>query len=432
MLDPRTRTVLNRFGMGAKPGEISRVGSDPKGWLSEQIDSKKPPVLEGIFMDDERGRGSWRFHDDKAVTQPKHKAMFLQDHLVRLRRTIGCSNSFLERLALFWSNHFSVSIFEMEQLMTLCVPHENEVARAHTLGRFSDMLKTCCRHKMMLRYLDLFESRGTRSQWAAEHPNRGRPYNENYAREVMELHTIGFGSGYTQDDVVEMSLLLTGWNYKEDGWSGFDPSRHEPGPRRVFGKDFPDAGEEATDLALDWLSTHPKTAARLSRKLAAHFLGDEPPEAAVSAMEKAWLDSGGWLSDVYKALIAFDGAYDPKPAKYKSPFDFVVSAARALDIPAHPGMLEALSDLGQPQFVCQKPTGYGDDEIFWLSPSGVVGRTNAAAQLAAAAPKGPEAAALWEEFCGTSNRQAEKWIRGAVDRPEGLLLMLLSPEFQWR
>jgi uncharacterized protein (DUF1800 family) len=228
--------------------------------------------------------------------------------------------------------------------------------------------------------------------------------NENYAREIMELHTLGVDGGYTQQDVTELARILTGWTMTlgdgprrgrrrdeametmdpGDSIFGFDPARHDNGTKTWLGHTVTAAGQAEGEFALDVLARHPATARHISTQLARHFVADDPPPALVNRLARRFLDADGDIRAVLTALFDSPEFRDPRPTKFKTPYEYVLSAVRAAGIPVtnvRP-LLATLSQLGQPLYGCQTPDGYKDTEADWLNPAAVTQRVNFATALA--------------------------------------------------
>lgn len=462
--------AANRFGLGARPGELQQIGNDPRGWLLGQL-GPAPAIAayEGLpgsadylrdLFDYQQQRRQRRARMEAGATNvPRggegRRALLqgLQRELV-LRQGVATATatSFRERLVRFWSNHFAISVDKFQAAL-FAAPMEREAIRPNVTGRFADMLLAVERHPGMLIYLDNQKSIGPESR-AAERGRRratgnsGAPkrgLNENLAREIMELHTLGVNGGYTQADVIEFARAITGWGIAHPGERGggsgafvFRPGAHEPGSRRVLGKTFAQSGEQQGVAILHMLALHPATANHLSLQLARHFVADEPPPALVARMARTYLDTGGELAAVYRTLIQDDAAWAPPARKFKNPDDFAVSALRAtgLDDPASLGLsLQLQSQLGRPVFQPRSPAGFGDTAADWGGPDALFKRVQAAQALADRLPdmQGSTPLALAQAALGpTLDAQTATALRRAESVQQGVALLLASPVFQWR
>ncbi|MGA2672703.1 MAG: DUF1800 domain-containing protein [Terracidiphilus sp.] len=328
----------------------------------------------------------------------------------RLTRDIDSNAQLQEVMTDFWLNHFNVFLHKNEETPYYLVSYERDVIRPRALGKFEDLLEATAHSPAMLLYLDNSSSMGPDSPAAehaktaaARHPGKQKTpegLNENYARELMELHTLGVNGGYTQADVIQVARVLTGWTVdrpQRGGGFKFDENRHEPGDKKVLGQKIKENGEQEGRELLHVLALQPATARFLSRKLAVRFAGDDPPQSLVDRMAKSYLASGGDMAVVLKTLFHSpefwaSGAYR---AKMKTPLDYVVSAARASNasIDNLQPLVNALREMGMPLYGAVPPTGYNWQSSAWVSTGALVNRMNFA--LALAANKLPGIAVSW-------------------------------------
>lgn len=464
--------AATRFGLGARPGEIEAATGDPQGWLRAQIraagadlalpdrtlSAERVSALR-IYQADRRMRRAvadeqaGMDREDMDAPDPAQIAARMirdttaVDYLARARLGASTAASFRERWTLFWCNHFTVS---GTKLVTGVVvgPFEQEAIRPRVFGTFEDMLIASTSHPGMLLYLDQVQSVGPNTLAAkmlARRPaERGGPLrglNENLAREVLELHTVGIDGGYSQADVTEFAHCLTGWSIggpREPARTGqfvFRAAAHEPGARTVLGKRYADGGVEQAAAVMRDLAAHPKTARRLARKIATHFVADEPPAELVADLEKAWLASGGDLGKVAEALIASPAAWASEAQKFKTPYEFLVSGYRLIG--GQPGAIEhiapTLNALGQRPFVPPSPKGWPDEAAHWAPPDALIKRMNWAEAFAAVVAPERDPNALARSGLGARlSPKVEKAVARAESRPEALALLLMSPEFQRR
>jgi uncharacterized protein (DUF1800 family) len=319
----------------------------------------------------------------------------------RLTRDIYANAQLQEVMTDFWLNHFNVYLRKNEQMPYYLVSFERDVIRPRALGKFEDLLEAVAHSPAMMLYLDNAESMGPDSPAAqrakiaaARRPDAKKKadagLNENYARELMELHTLGVNGGYTQADVTQVARVLTGWTVDRPQFGGdfvFAPQRHEGGTKTVLGTKIKENGEMEGRELLHMLAMRPATAQFLSRKLAIRFVSDDPPKALVDRMAKSYLQSGGDIPTVLKTLFhspEFWAASDFR-AKVKTPLEFVVSAARAsnANIQNFQSLTNALRQMGMPLYGCMPPTGYKWDASDWVSTGALVDRMNFALSLAA-------------------------------------------------
>jgi uncharacterized protein (DUF1800 family) len=300
----------------------------------------------------------------------------------------------------FWLNHFNVYIRKNQNEPYLLPSYERDVVRPHALGKFEDLLVATAKSPAMLLYLDNAQSIGPTSLAAtraararAVMPDsavaKARPQglNENYARELMELHTLGVNGGYTQADVTQVAKVFTGWTVEplRGGDFQFEERRHEPGPKTVMGMTIHEGGEHEGLEVLHMLATSPATAKFLSNKLAVRFVSDTPPQTLVDKMAKAYLDSDGDIATVLRTMFEAPEFWSQQVyrAKMKTPLEFVVSAVRAgnteIDNPLP--LVRALDKLGMPLYGMQTPNGYNWTADPWVSTGALVSRMNFAIAL---------------------------------------------------
>jgi uncharacterized protein (DUF1800 family) len=319
----------------------------------------------------------------------------------RLTRDIYSNAQLQEVMTDFWLNHFNVYLRKNEQMPYYLVSYERDTIRPHAMGKFEDLLEAVAHSPAMLIYLDNAQSIGPDSLAAgrakmvnARRPNAKRQapegLNENYARELMELHTVGVNGGYTQADVTQVARVLTGWTVDRPQLGGefqFNDNRHEPGTKKVMGAKIKDGGETEGRELLHMLAMRPATAEFISRKLVIRFVSDDPPQALVDRMAKAYMASGGDIPTVLKTLFRspeFWAAGDDS-AKVKTPLEYVVSAVRAsnANVANFEPLVNALKQMGMPLYGCVPPVGYKWDEGDWVSTGALVDRMNFALSLAA-------------------------------------------------
>lgn len=430
--------ACNRFGLGARPGDVAAVATDPRGWLEAQIRTQQADgAIENSaarfrrFLADAGNAGQLL-----QALRPA-RGLYIQDVTWRTQNSVTTVQPFAERLVQFWSNHFAVSL-DRAVVGPLAVPYENEAIRPHVFGKFSEMVLASARHPAMLLYLDNIRSIGPSSMARrnrSENAAAPKGLNENYAREVMELHTLGVDGGYTQTDVRELAKILTGWSLdRQNGTFMFRPAAHEPGVRTVLGKSFADNGEEQGIAALRFVSMQPATARHIATKLARHFIADNPPAGAVSALANTFLRSDGDLSAVTRTLIALDEAWHPDPRKYKSPYEHVISSFRAVGASALDArILNSFEVLGQRSFAAPSPQGWPDTEVGWLSGDGLMRRIEWSQAMASTLPTNLDARSIAPDVLGPWLTGDTKFmLQGAPSSSDALALLFLAPEFQRR
>ncbi len=462
--------AATRFGLGALPGEIEAARADPAAYLKAQIHPEGADQPDGDFasagqrlMDlrqfQQMRREAKQDGDPKADPVKQAEAVLRDDvgaeFLARMRLAASTDAAFRERWALFWFNHFTVSAVKLETAVVVG-PFEREAIRPLVFDRFETLLVASTQHPAMLTYLDQAQSVGPdspaaglgRAGVAALKPLKG--LNENLAREIMELHTLGVGSGYTQADVTEFARALTGWSIvganadrfggagmgKEPGTFVFRPGFHEPGARTILGKTYPDGGEEQARAVLKDLARHPATARHIAGKLARHFVADDPPPALVARLERSFNASGGRLDVVARTLIDSPEAWSPAQDKFKTPYEFIVSAYRAADLPPRTlkDVAPTLTNLGQKPFSAPSPKGWAEDSGDWAAPDAIVKRMSWSEAFAQqTAPLMGDPMQLAQAALGARlSPPVATAISRAESRPEAFSILLMSPEFQRR
>ncbi|WP_020181109.1 DUF1800 domain-containing protein [Methylopila sp. M107] len=355
----------------------------------------------------------------------------------RFVRVRNADIGFVERLVSFWADHLTVSSRVAAYLRWVVGAYEREAIRPHVFGRFEDMLLASARHSAMMRFLDSQNSIGPNSAVG----RRGRKgLNENYAREVMELHTVGVSAGYSQQDVIALAKALTGWTiekrYKETNVSAFEyrPEAHEPGDQRILGKLYKDGGVEQGEAALRDLARHPATARRVAERLATAFVSDAPPPALVDRLERSFNDTGGDLKELASTLIASDEAWDAAPAKMRSPQEFVFATIRLVNRQPDPDrLISALDTLGQPMWGATSPKGYSIVGRDWIAPDAQTNRLDFAVDLARDYADSIDPNARAEDVLGAEmSDETRTAVKRAGSREQALALLIMSPEMQRR
>ncbi len=343
---------------------------------------------------------------------------------------------FAERMVMFWANHFAVSVKKSQPLAMTAGAFEREAIRPNIFGRFADLLLAVETHPAMLLYLDNDQSIGPDAP-AGRNGKRG--LNENLAREILELHTMGVGSGYTQTDVTSFAKVITGWtvNKNDDrapiGFVFFDRA-HEPGAQTILGKTYRQSGMDQGKAVLDDLARHPATAQHIAAKLARHFVADDPPPELIARLADAFRKTDGDLAEVSRVLIASPEAWTAELKKMRSPVEYAIAAVRATGVPLKPkAFVAALNAMGQPWWQPGGPNGFPDTVAAWASPEGLSTRVDFANALANATDPGVDPRAFAASRLGAllKHRTAEAVAR-AETHAQGIALGLLSPEFMRR
>jgi uncharacterized protein (DUF1800 family) len=364
---------------------------------------------------------------------PLPQKLFLQEATARVEAAVAAEIGFAERLVWFWSNHFCVTA---DKVQAMAGGYEREAIRAHALGRFGDMLLAAEGHPAMLLYLDNAQSIGPNSTGGI---NQTKGLNENLAREILELHTLGVDGGYTQDDVTRFANVLTGWSVIP---TGPDPERgsefvfikrsHEPGPLTVLGKVYPDTGVEQGRAVLADLARHPKTATHIATKLARHFIADQPPPALVNRLARRFMDTDGNLKEVAKTLILGSEGWSPKQEKIKRPGEWMVATLRASGIPLNIGQLTgAQTQLGESLWRPAAPKGFPDDNAAWTD--GLAQRLDMANEFANRFAGKVDPQAMLDTALGPlASQETRETVARAGSRAQAIALLLMAPEFQRR
>ena len=446
-VDERLR-ALNRFGLGAKVGEAARMG-EPRAWLKRQVGGDA--ALAGSLSTRAELGAAIRAYRMVRQDQPRERQEARRritgiagaEMRAAISARVATQRPFVERLVAFWSNHLCVSTAAKLPVIALAGSYEREVIRPHLFGRFEDMVLASARHPAMLIYLDNFQSIGPGSRAARmSRARQPRGLNENYARELLELHTLGVNGGYTQADVTELARLLTGWTV--DGFGRpqatgdiafrFDPRLHEPGRKRVVGVTYQDGMEEG-ERAIRNLCRHPSTARFVATKLVAHFVADSPPAPAVERVAKVFAESGGDLREVSLALVELPEAWSTAERKFRAPQDWLVAALRAFDFrEVGDPMIQVLRQLRHPLWSPPSPKGYGDSRQEWADPDSLMNRAELARTVARrVARAGIEPRALLEVMEVAADDPARTMLADrSIGVDERIALAIAGPAFQWR
>ena len=470
--------ALHRFGMGPRPGSIAVIEADPRGALIAELERPPASLVAASALpssakafrtvaDANAKRQARLIIATKAQEEAKRQQMsaapsmgegvgqsgaemaakaaadavpdpgrpiYLEEAKIRTEAALDAEIGLTERLVWFWSNHFCISA---DKIQSMSGAYEREAIRPHVLGRFADLLLAVDSHPAMLFYLDNLASMGPNSIAGI---NRAKGLNENLARESLELHTLGVRSGYTQDDVISFANVLTGWtlvpagdNPEHGGEFTFNPRLHEPGAQKIMGKVYEDEGVEQGRAVLRDLSTHPATATHVASKLARYFIADTPPAALVERMAKVFLDTGGDLKEVAKAMVLADESWAGPATKLKCPSEWVVGMVRACGIAQVDPVrfTEGQTLLGERLWRPSSPKGYPDDEASWID--GMGRRLDVANSFAERLAGRIDPQYVIETVLGSSvSAEVTQAVGGAESRQQALALLFMSAEFQRR
>jgi uncharacterized protein (DUF1800 family) len=489
--------ALNRFGLGPRTGSIAAIASDPRGALMAELDRPgagrvpNPELMSSAVAT----RAAFAFQqvqrelrrnaksapkesqesreskdaakdvakdskdaaapapsagaaktpsdskpDPKPETRPNAgiapQQIYLDEAKARLTTALDAEIGFVERLAWFWSNHFCVSADKFG-VRPIAGAYEREAIRANVLGRFVDMLRAVETHPAMLLYLDNARSIGPTSQAGK---NRGRGLNENLAREILELHTLGVRTVYTQDDVTSFAKVITGWSIippAQDPVRGgeftFNPRMHEPGTQTIIGQPYADAGFDQGRRVLADLARHPATAQHVAHKLARHFVADDPALALVERLAKRFRDTEGDLKEMAKTLVAAPEAWATPRGKLRRPTEWIVASLRAtgVNVADIRPVMQVQNLLGEPLWRPPAPNGFADDDATWLD--GLSQRLDVANQMATRIAAAADPNAVFEEaLAPIASAETRRTVARAESRTQALALLLMAPEFQRR
>jgi len=448
--------ALHRFGFGPRAGSIEEIAADPRGAVIAELDRPGAGQItnpdlpssgaanRAVFeYNAERNANQKRPRRDAAQATmeaapakpeavPLPRQLFRNDARARIDAALNAEIGLVERLVWFWSNHFCVN----QEKTVMAGAYEREAIRPHVLGRFVDMLLAAEAHPAMLLYLDNAQSIGPNSIAGI---NRDKGLNENLAREILELHTLGVRTTYTQDDVTNFAKVLTGWtilptvtNPDHGGEFVYIKRAHEPGPQTVIGKDYDDTGTEQGRAVLADLARHPATAKHIATKLARHFVADDPPPALVHRLTQRFLETDGDLKEVTHALVAAPEAWAPEQAKIKRPGEWIVTALRATGQTGEIGrIIQAGNLLGEPLWRPPAPKGFSDENAAWLD--GLAQRLDIANTFAHREGLAVEPAAVMDAALGPlASAETRRAVVGAESRPQAMTVLLMASEFQRR
>src|SRR5579883_2473663 len=481
--DPQTALLaLNRFGFGARggaAGDLANAAADPRGFVKADLKTPNCVLLDmpGLQPTPALTRIAFAYQDEVKQTREAKKAeastetpdkekmsavatpdkatsnasmqakeplnpiqkTFRAEALARLQRALIADCGFGERLVTFWSNHFSISAAKGQLGRIWAGAFEREAIRPHVFGRFADMLKAVEQHPAMLFFLDNQQSLGPDSRAGQ---NRKRGLNENLAREIMELHTLGVGGGYTQADVTSLARIITGWTFAgKQGQLGtpgmfvFNANAHQPGPQVLLGKSYADTGLAQGEAALADLAHHPSTAKFIATKFARHFVADDPPPTLIARLESSFRKTDGDLRALAATLVDSDEAWQTPARKIRSPYEYLIAAGRLLaQVPDEPSRyLGALNLLGQPLWAPSGPNGFPDTNATWAAPEGMKLRLDIAAQISSRLGDNVDPRDLVELVAAdAASQETRQTIARAESRQQALALLLMSPEFQRR
>jgi uncharacterized protein (DUF1800 family) len=462
--------ALNRFGLGARRGEFRTIG-DPRAWLRAQLEGgppaqEAPPlaspsaIAEAIHAFRQPGQAD---PQQRQVARRRLVEIALAEARAALESRVTSGRPFLERLVAFWSNHLCVSTAGKVLVAPLAGSYERDVIRPHVLGKFEDMVLASAKHPAMLVYLDNFQSigPGSRAAQLARRQRTSRGLNENYARELLELHTLGVNGGYTQQDVQELARILTGWtiaglfgagramrrltargrlqripadhDHEAIGFQ-FQDALHEPGARTVLGKRYGEDGVAQGERVIRDLCRHPSTAQFVAAKLVTHFVADDPPAPTVGRIARVFRESGGDLAAVSRALIELPEAWDASTRKFRPPQDWLVAVLRAFQVDSVAEMtVGVLRQLRQPLWAPQAPKGFGDSTQEWADPDSLLNRAELARTFARRLRIDDDPGVLLDVVDVADSDPVRKMLADrTISAADRVALGVAGPAFQWR
>jgi len=445
--------AANRFGFGPTPGDLQKIAPDPIGWATRQLDARyvhnallaQLPSTAATIKDSmglmkraKQAKDSGNAEEQRKMQREAIKGLrddYIGEAGARTRAAITSQAPFFERLVQFWSNHFTVSATK-RQTLPLVAAFERDAIRPHILGSFSDLLRASSRHPAMLLYLDNARSIGPNSM-AGKRRNKG--LNENLAREILELHSLGVAGGYTQSDVIALAKMLTGWTAdaeaKGDG-SGFLFVNliHEPGDKTLLGKTYRNSGVQEAEAALADIANHPATATFIATKLARHFVADEPSTATINTLATAYRRYNGQLVPLYKTLLGLPEVWQNPIGKIKTPNDYIISLMRASGLEAEDKLLaSAYKNLNQVPFSASSPAGWSDQGKDWIGGEALLRRIDLAQSVAKAIHTKVSPQNVFAQTIGpVASPATTEAVRRAGSPAEALTLIFASPEFQRR
>ena len=488
--DPHAALLaLNRFGFGARGGtatDLANVTADPRGFVKadlktsggvsldlpelqktaalaemafayqaeakEQREAAKSNAAEmsreeamrtGAGQANDRGKETLNglTQTEPSTAKPPNiiQRTFRAEALARVQRALAVDCGFGERLVTFWSNHFCISAVKGQLGRIWAGAFEREAIRPHVYGHFSDMLMAVEQHPAMLFFLDNQQSQGPDSRAGQ---NRKRGLNENLAREIMELHTLGVDGGYTQTDVTSLARIITGWTFVgrqaklgPPGTFVFNENAHEPGPQTLLRKVYPNTGLAQGEAALADIARHPSTARFIATKFARHFVADDPPPGLVGRLEETFRRTDGDLLALATTLVDSDEAWQEPVSKIRSPYEYLIATGRLLaNNPDEPSRyLGGLNLLGQPLWSPPGPNGFPDTNAAWAAPEGMKLRLGIATQVASRLAESVDPRDLLQLAAGeAASQETQQAVARAESRQQALALLLMSPEFQRR
>lgn len=454
----KTKAFLasHRFGLGPRPGEIDTISPDPRRWVVEQIGpSPLPAELRDLDTTRERLEQFYQQKDIQAQGGGRHvfRERVFPEIATCFQLRVNTERPLIERMVAFWSNHFTIGVGRARAAV-LAPIFQREAIRPHVFGRFEELLFAAVTHPAMLDYLDNVRSVGSRSRLGVR---RGLSLNENLAREVLELHTLGVDGGYTQPDIENLAAVLSGWGVYDPrlearrprferlmqgepvsvdvGSATFYHFAHEPGPKTLLGKRYAENGPDELRSALRDIASHPSTARFIATKMARHFVADEPPAPVIKKLVGVYQNTRGDLAALTKALVSTDRAWSMPWAKAKTPQDYVVSSLRVTGMRSVASIQlgESLTQMGQTPFGAPSPQGWADTASVWLTPGSLMRRVEWAQGLARQLAGSINPNTLLQDALGPlASAATRRLVSRAASPGDAIAFVLASRELQRR
>jgi len=442
--------AINRFGFGGASGEIRKAAINPKQTLINSLSNITPPSNAPTAIKMMRLFSEHKYQKEdlknklviKKQNLIKPKKVEQENAVIVLKEAINSKNSVNWRLLDFFSNHFSVTPNNTKTRF-ITPSMEWDAIAPNLMGSFSKMLIAVTSHPAMLLYLNNENSIGPRSKNGKKNKKLG--INENLAREIFELHTLGVDSGYTQDDIIELAKGISGWSVinplepedlKRKKAFIFKSKNHEPGHRVILNKKYFERknGIKQGKSILKDLAKHPATAKHICTKLARHFISDTPDEKLIHEMVSTWLKTRGNLKYVYKSMLNSKYAWEATPKKYKTPREYVISTFRLFNKTnaSAEELMNALNNLGQPPFRAGSPKGYGDTKSHWDGASSLYTRIKWAAQIAKKNDQYNIKKLIETSLSNNLSEQTQLIVSRAESQQQAITLLLASPDFLYR
>lgn len=457
-LDEVTLTGLHRFGLGPR-SDLQYEKSDPRDLILGDLLRLQVPSALGLKDSGAASREAFANRQDRRAEQKRQRELRLSDPkqanfpptaataiagtpaaLIlseeanwRYNLALAAPVGMQERLVWFWSNHFCVNSIKTP---ALAGAFEREAIRPFVAGRFADMLSAVVKHPAMISYLDNQRSAGPNSETGL---SRNRGLNENLAREILELHTLGVEAGYTQADVTALARIISGWTVipvqeamPRAGEFSFDRRLHEPGSQTLLGMIFGQDGMGKGEAALQALARSPYTASHIARKFVRHFVSDQPDPALVGRLAENFRDHDGDLSEFTKALVTSPEAWIGRREKIRRPGEWLIASCRGFAI--NPGtrfLLDSQKFLGEPLWQPPGPNGFSDDSVSWLE--GVGQRLDVAVRLSQMAPVTMDVNDTMNVILGPLARpETRQAVERAESRTQSLTILLMAAELHRR